>query len=84
LHNYLEYNIKLAAGEIKPSGWTRLTKLRNDTNGEKLRAWRDKKKKKINMLLVVYDVVRLRFWVALVLKFFGDMSLILSPLLIQV
>ncbi|EIN03766.1 ABC protein [Punctularia strigosozonata HHB-11173 SS5] len=89
-----EYNSKLAAGEIKPSAWKRVTwsvkalKGGKGSYGDRRKAleikWQEVDgRKDPSLAYALNDVFGLSFWLAGVFKVFGDTSQLMSPLLIR-
>lgn len=79
-----QYNESLERGDIKPSALKRFSWNVTGNLEAKSSAWRESKRRKTDMVDVLYQVVRRRFWLALVLKVAGDTAQISAPLVTRV
>ena len=78
------YNARLARGEISP-GWRRAWWLIRGSYHEREKAWREKDgRRKPSLTLAMNDSVKWWFWSGGVLKVVGDVTTILTPLLVKV
>ncbi|CAL1716557.1 unnamed protein product [Somion occarium] len=78
-----EYNARLASGKIKP-GWRAIWWTLQGKRVEREKHWREKAgKKRPSLVLAMNDSVKFWFWSAFFLKLIGDVTTILTPLVVK-
>ncbi|KAI0783557.1 P-loop containing nucleoside triphosphate hydrolase protein [Abortiporus biennis] len=77
------YNTKLLNGEISP-GWRRIWWTIRGNRTERETRWREKDgRRKASLVFAINDSVKYWFWSAFVLKLVGDVTQILTPLVVK-